>query len=126
MLKQNNHNITNTHISLQILRKIAVVILSISLTFEFPNRFHRLIRRLVRGFEKSKNLTQNTFCNKIRRSRGVKSLPGSSLSASSSGISGKSKNRYKHFTSVEGTEALVIVWMSEELPGMGQSVTILN
>src|SRR5436189_253673 len=46
------------------------------------------------------------FCNKILRSIGEKSDAGPFVSGGC--ISGRSKNKYKHFTSVEGTVAAVI------------------
>lgn len=52
----------------------------------------------------------NIFWSNIRLSLGVKSLLPSWRSASDSGISGRSKNRYKHLTKVEGIEAVVITW----------------
>ena len=47
----------------------------------------------------------NIFCSNILRSLGENS---DSLSSASTESSGKSKNKYKHFTSVEGTDAAVI------------------
>lgn len=46
---------------------------------------------------------EKTFCNKIRLSVGVKSEYGAPALSFSATI-GRSKNKYRHLTSVEGTD----------------------
>lgn len=51
----------------------------------------------------------NTFCSRTRLSRGVNSHPG--IRTSEFGTSGRSKNRYRHLTRVDGKAATVMLSM---------------